>query len=420
MAVRPALRGDLGRYLAALSGSAGSSGAQFLLTLALLQKLPAEQFAQFAFLWLVAQFIWAVGGSLFAAPLARIASTTSGSGMPEAWQAATWMQLAFALLAMAGSFCLALLVGSDGGAALVFAALVLIGALRLHARVAAYARGGQRAVVIADTMFTLSVLVLTAAAYLSLTSTPRLAYVILVVGNLLGLLPLLSALGLRKRPPDPRRIIMSFGDVWSRYSSWSLLGVIATEVTANAHSYIVTLALGPAAFGPIAASAVLIRPGMVALNALSEFERARMARLLADGRRAAMARARLLFRTVAAILWGGTAVLTWLVLQFAFDRVFPGSYSVPALVTGAWLWVAVLLIRALYLPEAVEMQASGDFAALAWPKIWTAPLSVVTVALLLLLAEPVWSLAGIAVSEAFAALLLLRAHRRSTARGMPA
>lgn len=412
------MRGDLGRYLAALSGSAGSSGAQFLLTLALLQRLPAEQFAQFTFLWLVAQFIWAIGGSLFAAPLARIASASSESGLPEAWQAATWMQLAFAVLAMAGSFCLAMLVGSDAAAALVFAALVLIGALRLHARVAAYARGGQRAVVISDTIFTLSVLVLTAAAYLAIASTPKVAYAILVIGNLVGLFPLLGALGLWKRPPAPRRIIVSFGDVWTRYSSWSLLGVIATEVTANAHSYIVTLALGPAAFGPIAASAVLIRPGMVALNALSEFERARMARLLADGRQAAMAKARLLFRTVAVILWGASAVLTYLVLEHALEMVFAASYSAAALVTGAWLWVAVLLIRALYLPEAVEMQASGDFAALAWPKIWTAPLSLAAVALLLLVAQPVWSLAGICMSEAVAALLLLRAHRRSTARGM--
>lgn len=412
------MTGDLGRYLAALSGSAGSSGAQFLLTLALLQRLSAEQFAQFAFLWLVAQFIWAIGGSLFAAPLARIASGHSGRSLSEAWHAVTWMQLAFAGLAMVGSFCLALLVGSDSTAASVFASLVLIGALRLHARVAAYARSGQRSVVIADTLFTLSVVILTVAAYLSSTPTPMAAYAILVAGNFLGLLPLARTLGYGRRLPRPRRIVVSFGDVWSRYSSWSLLGVVATEVTANAHSYIVTLTLGPAAFGPIAASAVLIRPGMVALNALSEFERARMARLLAADRRTDMIRARRLFRTVAFALWTATAVLTYLVLQFALQLVFAPSYSTAALTTGAWLWVTILLIRALYLPEAIEMQASGDFAALAWPKIWTAPLSVAAVALLLLIAEPVWSMLAICISEAIAALLLLRAHNRSIARGM--
>jgi hypothetical protein len=83
--------GDLARYGAALAGTAGSSGAQFLLTLALLGRMPPADFARYSFLMIVSQLVWGLGGALFSAPLASLlarqrarASLQPGGGAPPA------------------------------------------------------------------------------------------------------------------------------------------------------------------------------------------------------------------------------------------------------------------------------------------------------------------------------------------------
>jgi hypothetical protein len=69
----------------------------------------------------------------------------------------------------------------------------------------------------------------------------------------------------------------------------------------------VTAIAGPGGFAAVAASTVLSKPGTVALNALSELERARMARLCGPGDRARLIATRRLFRAVALAAWLATA-----------------------------------------------------------------------------------------------------------------
>lgn len=416
MGLKSLLAGDLGRYFAALLGSAGSSGAQFLLTLVLLKGLAAEQFGQFTFLWLAAQFIWALGGALFSAPLARIVSQSHAVQDPAIAQATTWMQLCFGVASMIGGYALASRAGQDSASSLAYAALVLVGGLRLYGRVASYAHARQKAVVTSDGLFTICVLVLTALLYFVETPGATVAYLILGAGNLSGVIALFRSYGFGLRFPGVGPLLQNYRHVWSRYSSWSLLGVIATETTANAHSYIVTFVLGPAAFGPIAASSVLIRPAVVGLNALSEFERARMARITGSDQQSSLRRARRLFRTAAFAFWVVTAVFTYCVLTYASERMFGPGYARNAVLVGAWLWTALLLIRVLYLPETTEMQSHGAFAELAWPRIWSAPFSICGVILLLQVAQPVWSLVAICLGELISGILLLGAHRKVSKR----
>jgi O-antigen/teichoic acid export membrane protein len=75
-----------------------------------------------------------------------------------------------------------------------------------------------------------------------------------------------------------------------------------------------------------------------------------------------------------------------------------------------------MLIRCLYLPEAVEMQARGAFSELAWPRILGAPVSLAGSLLLVLMAPPEWTIVAICLGEGLSALALLRAHARLTGR----
>jgi hypothetical protein len=74
--------------------------------------------------------------------------------------------------------------------------------------------------------------------------------------------------------------LTEFRDSFSRHGRWALAGVLSTEATSNAHAYALTLAVGPAAFAPLAAVALYFRPVGVVLLALTQFERPRMASYL--------------------------------------------------------------------------------------------------------------------------------------------
>jgi hypothetical protein len=202
--------------------------------------------------------------------------------------------------------------------------------------------------------------------------------------------------------------VTRYAAVWRQHARWSLLGVISTEATANAHVYIIALLRGPTAFAPLAASALLIRPINVAMNALTEFERARMARQLGagdiDGARASTR----FFRLALIATWVGTAAATALLFAYKPGIVFPSQYSRPFLAAGAALWMAVAAVRLLRMPESCLLQAGGVFRPLAFASVWSSVVSVVGVLGLLLIGGTLWSIVGILLGEAVFAVWVWR------------
>jgi hypothetical protein len=84
---------------------------------------------------------------------------------------------------------------------------------------------------------------------------------------------------------------------------WSLLGVMLTEMTANAHAYLVTLVAGPAGFALLAIGALLMRPVSLVLTALPDMERPVMARAIVAGDLNRAFRSVKEFRTAAGAVW---------------------------------------------------------------------------------------------------------------------
>lgn len=404
--------GDLARYAAALFGTAGSSGAQFVLTLALLGRMAPADFARYTFLLIVSQLIWGLGGALFAAPLASLSAHPDSEQAQASTEAVIHLQPVFALVCSALSFAVALLIHAGLAESIVYALLVAAGGIRQFLRVAGYSQDRQARIVLSDFLYTLCLLVFTGALILAHGQSLQLVLAILTAGHVIGIVPLLRFLPRALLTWPPRGTLHEYRRIWRDSAGWSLVGLIATETTGNAHSYIVTAIAGPSGFAALAASTVLSKPGTVALNALGELERARMARLCGPEDEARLKATRLLFRAVSIACWLGTAALTFAALDLKPQLLFHDQYDLHSLRIAGWLWAAAMLIRCLYLPEAIEMQARGAFHQLAWPRIQGAPFSLIGSLILVLMAPPEWSIIAICLGEGISALLLLRAHRR--------
>jgi O-antigen/teichoic acid export membrane protein len=189
--------------------------------------------------------------------------------------------------------------------------------------------------------------------------------------------------------------------------------VVTTEATANSHAYLVTALLGPAAFAPLAASNVVIRPINVVTNALGEWERPRMARTHQEGRLRDLEASRRSYRWTLLLFWlatlvGGTALL----LLVPSNHWLPPQYDSQFLIVAAGLWMLVALARLLRAPESTVLQALGSFRPLALATIYSAPVSVLAVLLSLAFGSVLWSIAGVLVGEILCCLLVWRAHAR--------
>jgi len=180
--------------------------------------------------------------------------------------------------------------------------------------------------------------------------------------------------------------------------------VMMTEATANAHAYAVIVLIGPAGLAPIAAAQLMIRPITLIMNALSNFERPPLARAVAAGQiDAALDRVRG-FRLAMVGIYAATLVAAAALMLTAPRAVFPEPYAAADVGVGVALWFAIAAITLVRAPESILLQAAGRLRDLAFAGIASCAASIAAVLLLLLVAPPVWSLAGILLGQAILAL----------------
>ncbi|MDJ0391461.1 hypothetical protein QMO56_25485 [Roseomonas sp. E05] len=405
------------RYAGAAVGPVGGAIAQFLLSIQMLHQLPPAAFGVFSFLLVTFQFTTGVWSALFIAPLSLLQTHPD-----ESRRNGSLRCLLAANLVLCGATlgCFALLGGSLGtgaSAAAIFALYAAVALARTVARAHAYAAGCPQRTILSDLLYGVALLAgvgVLAAARPATLGGPAAA---LLAAAAAGMLPFGWRYLARQFAPFGWRELRGYGGIWRRHAGWSLVGVITTEATNNAHAYLVTLISGPAAFAPVAASALLIRPIGVVQNALGEFERPAMARQINAGHSGAAIAAMRPFRLVLIAAWAGSAAAAAVVLALAPELVAAGSYDRGVLATGVALWMAVAGLRILPLPESVLLQAAGSFRGLARTSVLSAVVSVLAVALALLLAGPLWSVAGLVLGQAAFMVALRRQFGRWRAAG---
>ncbi|MFW2831118.1 hypothetical protein [Sphingomonas sp. ID0503] len=412
------LHGKIFRYGISAVGPIASAGSQLLLSLMLLKMLPPDAFGSFSFLFVASVFSWGLWSALFCAPLPILMSQGTAEDREAAPQCILAVSLVASVLALAVLFGLGLLLKVPPLAAFLFAAYGAVALIRWLARAYGYASGHPLRTTASDVTY--SVALVAGVGLVMLTGHPSLdlAYAALLLAAALGLLPFGRAY-LAKQFLHPRvRDAAGYAAIWRQHSGWSLLGVLTTEATANAHAYIVTGLQGPSAFAPLAASALMIRPIGVATNALSEFERAQMARQIGERRFAAAIGSVRTFRLALIAVWVATAIAIGLLLAFDPRLIFPAHYPLHFLAVGALLWLAVAGMRLIRAPESALLQAAGQFRPLAYASVLSAVVSIATVVLLLVTVGPLWSIGGIFLGEAvFACWTWVQAHRWRQAQG---
>ena len=376
------------------------------------RQSPAETFGHFAFLMILLQFMLGVWSALFGASLAVIMADPDrerGEGRLAGMFAANLIAcvpviLVFVVTGMA--------LRMTQTASILFALFSAIWMMRGFARAYSYAQGGQMRVLWSDIAYGVTVIAgMPVLLWLS-TDMMRDVSVLLLLASAVAMLPFGREYAQRQMRRVTRQTLGHYGEVWRTHSGWSLLGVLTTEATINAHAYIVTLIAGAHSFAILAASALLTRPVSVLMSSLSEYERARMATEIGAGDAGQVSHSLRFFRIVMMLVWLATAALIAAVLAFAPRLVFPPIYAVSMLALGSALWMGVMLVRALRAPESAMMQAAGEFRPLAFASVYSALFSVVGVAAILLIVDPLWSIAGVLIGElVYSACLWPKARR---------
>ncbi|WP_380784403.1 hypothetical protein [Sphingomonas sp. R86520] len=397
------------RYMLAAAGPIGVAATNFFLSFSMLRLDTPDAFGTFSFLFAAALFTIALSAALFGAPMqAHHADAAVDRTMTVASVAAA----AVVGAAIAGP-AFALLGGWLGlmpVAALCYGAFAMLTILRCLGRAWCFAIERPWAVTLSDASYAVVTLGTFAGLSVGGAVPERAVYPALALGTAAAVASLGGRFAALLRRPR-WAALRGYGAIWQSQSRWSLLGVTATEATANAHIYLLTLLAGPATVAPVAASALLLRPINVIQNALVEYERPQIARFLSAGAVDDVGRSVRLFRAVLLVVWAGSVAMAAAILLVSPTLIFPASYDPIIVRIGVALWSGVSLMILWQVPLNVLLQAGGEFRPLAHAGVVAAVVSVGGVLIVIALAAPIWTIAAIGLGWLASMVVVARAAR---------
>jgi len=391
-----------GRYGLAAVGPFAISGAHFLASFVFLRTLAPAEFGLFSFLLVIVPFSLSASGALFGASLGATLNLWPKVDGPEldthlkanlVYSALAAFAVAAALFVSGAGLALALLLGAYGG----------LMALRWFARCLAYVLERPLRAALSDLVYS-AFLIAGLFALLALHDLSIASGAVVLLASAAISLAFFGVDYLKRQLwPKGRGSLAAYAPIWRTLTRWSLMGVVLTEVTVNAHAYLVTFFAGPKAFALLAIGGLLMRPVSLALTALPDRERASLARAIAAGNTVRAFQTVKEFRTAIGAIWLATVLLAGAILMWFPGLLLKKGYSLhDVLIVGA-ISAAIVAVRAFRTPESVMLQAAGAFKPLANAGIAASILSVASVLGLLVVAGPVASLGGILLGDALMA-----------------
>jgi hypothetical protein len=386
------------RYSLSAIGPLAISGAHFAASLIFLHALSAEEFGRFSFLLVVVPFCLSASGALLGAPLA---TTLGKSASDAARDLSIFKKVNLLFSAFAGLATMALLVLSHASLVLALP-LGVYGAamtLRWFARILTYVRGHPIRAAASDLIYSTLLIGALAGLYSAHALTALSGALVLLGSAACSLLGFGSDYLRRQFLPDSSGSIAGYAHIWRELTRWSLLGVVLTEMTANAHAYFVTFISGPQIYALLALGGLVMRPVSLVLSALPDMERAVMARRIAANDFHGAIRAVNEFRTAAGAIWLATIALAAILMIWFPHVLLKKGYDGTAVMVVIALWAAIMAVRALRTPDAVLLQAAGEFRPLARAGMASSLTSVGVTLLLLIFVGPIASLGGILAGD---------------------
>jgi O-antigen/teichoic acid export membrane protein len=395
------------RYALSTGGPLSVSAAHFLVSLLVLHALPSKDFGVFAFVLVVVPLCLSASGALLNVSLPHAAAR-----QPRDVDVFVKANLVFCALAAVLSGALAFSGGADVGVAALFGLYGAAMCLRWFARALSYANDNPGRVAVSDFCYSF----LLTATFGALWSFGDLTIAHATFALAAGAVASIGCFGIAylKRQfvtvwPTPFKGYLA---TWQGVTRWSLLGVVLTEATANAHAYLVTFVAGAQSFALLAVGALFMRPVSLCLSALSDVERPFMAQSIARGEPAKAERCMREFRAMGALVWAGTGLLCAGLLAWFPAIVLKQNYRLGDVALVVALWSAIMAVRLVRTPDSVLLQAAGEFRALARTTYLSSVVSVLLTFALLLAFGPIVSLFGILAGDAAMAAQIRLAARR--------
>ncbi len=405
------------RYGISSFGPIAISGAHFLASILFLHALSRAEFGLLSFLFVVVPLCLSISGALVGVSVSRVAARTHGLRDAEL---ATHLKVNLLFSAAAGACVFALLFLSHSPmiAALEFGTYAALMTLRWFGRNVCYAVGTPTKVAVSDLSYAGSLIAGLGGLYAVHGLDADHAALVLLAASAAGLAALGHGFLRQLLWPAREGSLQAFGKIWRELTRWSVLGVFLTELTANAHVYLVTFAFGPASFALLAIGSLLMRPVVLVLSALPDLERPEMARRIVASDKAGALRSVKEFRTAAGAVWLATLLLAGAVLMWFPHLVLKHGYDESQVLVVLAFWGAITAVRVARTPESVLLQAAGEFRALASASGWSSLASLTVTLLLMLSFGPIASLGGILFGDlVMTARIFALSHRWKIAHG---
>jgi hypothetical protein len=387
-----------GRYALSALGPVCISGAHFLGAVLVLHTLSPIHFGFFSFVMTIVPFCISAAAALVGAP------TTIGirnRGHVDEAELATFQKANLLLAAFAFAVvCSALMAsGLRWNASILFGLYGAVMSLRWLARVYAYATDKPARAAASDVTYGALLVAGLGALYLLDRMTMTYTATVLLLAAAGSVTIFDRSYLLKQFAPSAAGRLADYAPVWQDLTRWSLLGVAASELTVNAHAYFVTFFSGPSAFALLALGSLLMRPVAVVLQSLPDMERPVMARAIGNGDFARAFRAVKEFRTAAAAVLLGTILIAAALLLWFPNTVLKQGYDAGSAVVILAIWVVIMAVRALRTPDAVFLQAAGQFQPLANIGMKASVVSLGVTLVLLFAFGPIASLLGIVAGD---------------------
>lgn len=394
------------RYGVGIAAPASVAIAHFAVQLLLLRHLTPAEFGTFALLMVLIQLGYGLSNALIATPYT--VALHDAEMTEDARQSFFSVNAVYALAF--GLACAAIGAVFAGGAWIaVFAVYATMAMMRWFGRAHCYAVFRQMNAAASDLSYAV-LLLLFAAILWSVGRVDLLGISCALLAATIGsILAIRSGFFARQFGRAVLASLRPYGMTWKAQSRWSLLGVVTTEATSNAHAYLVSAFAGPAAFAPLAAASLFMRPVALAITSLTQLERPSLSRAIMAND---LPKARAISRTfliVLLLVWFVVAALAAAVLVLRPDLIAGQHYLASELQLAFALLAAVALLQSVQTPASVFLQAARQFRMLALASVVASVVSVLLATAALLAAGPIYSLLGIIAGKALMTVQVL--HR---------
>jgi hypothetical protein len=384
-----------------------TSGAHFLASLLFVRNLPAFQFGLFSFVLVIVPFCMSIIAALLVLPVnSALGEAAERRARIEA--ACLKMNLLLTALAGAAVFAFLTIAHAPMTPALLLAGFGAALTTRWFARCFAFVKGRTGTAIASDLAYAATLVTGLGALAFSHHVEFITGAVLLLAAALIALLPFGTDFLRDQFAAITRGRLRDYGAIFRDLTRWSLLGVILTELTVNAHAYLVTFISGPGPFALLAVGQILMRPASLVQSALPDLERPGMTRAIAAKDNAKLSRMLGDFRFALLGVWLGTVALAAAILIWAPNLLLKKGYAQHDVLLVTLITGAIMLVRSFRTPPATFMQAAGAFKALAKIGTYTSVISIALTLTFLLALGPIASLCGILAGEV---MILLRLRR---------